>query len=313
LSKVERYKEALAASIVAGIEQAKKFSLSSMAKRVSSVFIKLFEKKESRLRRQENFQNTLPERDYISPDFAIILPDECFPNMIVGDTELQPWPYLRREVPHNWYVDKRYATTGFLSRDEAHILYNTALKFKGEKALEIGCWLGWSACHLALAGVKLDIVDPLLAKRAFYKSVRNSLQAAGVIDSINLVAGYSPQSVEELAAKLQTKWPLIFIDGNHDAPGPLNDAIACEQLAAPDALILFHDLAAPDVVEGLDYFKQKGWQTMVYQTMQIMGVAWRGNVEPVIHVPDPKVNWVLPAHLQNYTVSGMSNNQSLDR
>jgi cephalosporin hydroxylase len=44
-----------------------------------------------------------------------------------------------------------------------------------------------------------------------------------------------------------------------------------------------------------------------------MGVAWRGNVEPVLHRPDPKVNWVLPAHLQNYTVSGMSNNQSVDR
>jgi cephalosporin hydroxylase/glycosyltransferase involved in cell wall biosynthesis/SAM-dependent methyltransferase len=300
------------ALIAAGIEQAKKFSWSKMAKTVTSVFIKVFEQKESMLIRQENSKNLLPERDYISPDFAIVLPDECFPNMIVGDTELQPWPYLRREVSHNWYVDKRHPTVGFLSRDEAHILYNTALKFKGKKALEIGCWLGWSACHLALAGVKLEIVDPLLARPDFYESVSNSLQAAGVLDSIHLVAGYSPQAVEELAAQLQTKWSLIFIDGNHEAPGPLNDAIICEQLAAQDALILFHDLAAPDVAQGLDYFKQKGWQTMVYQTMQIMGVAWRGNVEPVIHLPDPKVNWVLPAHLQNYTVSGMSN-QSLDR
>lgn len=298
--------------IAAGIEQAKKFSWSRMAKTVSSVLIEVFEEKQSMLIRQENSPKILPERDYISPDFAIVLPDECFPNMIVGDTDIQPWPYLRREIPHNWYVDKRHPTVGFLSRDEAHILYNTALKFKGKKALEIGCWLGWSACHLALAGVKLEIVDPLLARPDFYESVRNSLQAAGVLDSIHLVAGYSPQAVEELAAQLQTKWSLIFIDGNHEAPGPLNDAIICEQLAAQDALILFHDLAAPDVAQGLDYFKQKGWQTMVYQTMQIMGVAWRGNVEPVIHLPDPKVNWVLPAHLQNYTVSGMSN-QSIDR
>ena len=41
LSKVGRYKEALAVSIAAGIEQAKKFSLSSMAKTVSSFFIKV--------------------------------------------------------------------------------------------------------------------------------------------------------------------------------------------------------------------------------------------------------------------------------
>ena len=297
--------------IAAGFEQAKNFSWSKMAKTVSEVLIEVFQEIENMSVIQENLKKSLPERDYISPNFAIVQPDEYFPNMIVGDTDIQPWIYLRREVPHNWYVDKRHPTVGFLSRDEAHILYNTALKFKGKKALEIGCWLGWSACHLALAGVVLDIVDPLLARPDFYESVSNSLQAAGLLDSVHLVAGYSPQAVEELAAQLQTKWSLIFIDGNHEAPGPLNDAIICEQLAEKDALIVFHDLAAPDVAEGLDYFKQKGWHTLVYQTMQIMGVAWRGNIEPVRHQPDPKVNWVLPAHLQGYSVSGMSNNESV--
>jgi predicted O-linked N-acetylglucosamine transferase (SPINDLY family)/cephalosporin hydroxylase len=248
----------------------------------------------------------LPDGDYVSPKFSIVLPDKCFPNMIVGDTNACPWSYLRREVPHNWYVDKRQPTVGFLSRDEAHILYNTALKFKGKKALEIGCWLGWSACHLALAGVELDVVDPLLERSEFYESVSNSLRAAGVLDSVNLISGYSPQKVEELAAQLQRKWTLIFIDGNHDAPGPLNDAIVCEQLAEADALIFFHDLASPDVAQGLDYLKQRGWNTMIYQTMQIMGVAWRGNVEPVRHQPDPKVSWQLPEHLQAFCVSTAS-------
>ncbi len=252
----------------------------------------------------------LPVGDYVSPGFSIILPDQSFPNMIVGDTSACSWPYLRREVPHNWYVDKRLPNVGFVSRDEAHILYNTALKFKGKRALEIGCWLGWSACHLALAGVELDVVDPLLARPDFHETVRNSLRSASVLDAVNLVAGYSPQKVEELATQLQCKWSLIFIDGNHEAPGPLNDAVTCEQLAEEDALILFHDLASPDVAQGLDYLKQQGWQTLVYQTMQIMGVAWRGNVEPVKHYPDPEICWILPAHLQNYIVSGMSNNQS---
>lgn len=249
-------------------------------------------------------QALLPFKDYVSPGYEIIQPDKSFPNMTVGDTNTCGWSYLRREVPHNWYVDKRQPTIGFLSRDEAHIVYNTALKFKGKKALEIGCWLGWSACHMALAGVELDVIDPLLGREDIYQSVRNSLKDAGVIDSVNLVGGYSPQKVEELAEQLQRKWSLIFIDGDHEAPGPLNDAIICEQLAEADALILFHDLSSPDVAQGLNYLKQKGWNTMVYQTMQIMGVAWRGNVEPVQHKPDPKVNWNLPEHLQNYFVSG---------
>ncbi|GAA6617111.1 CmcI family methyltransferase [Scytonema sp. NUACC26] len=251
--------------------------------------------------------------DYISPEFELICPDSCFPNIIIGDTNNCFWQYLRREIPHNWYVDKRQPSVGFLNRDEAHILYNTALKFTGKKALEIGCWLGWSACHLALAGVELDVVDPLLSKQDFYESVSSSLEAADVLGSVNLVAGYSPQTVDELAAKLQRKWSLIFIDGNHDAPGPLYDAMVCEKYAEDDALILFHDLASPDVAQGLAYLEQHGWKVMIYQTMQIMGVAWRGNIEPVVHEPDPKVDWHLPKHLECYPVSKLVKEQVVNK
>ncbi|HEY9622201.1 MAG TPA: TylF/MycF/NovP-related O-methyltransferase [Crinalium sp.] len=255
----------------------------------------------------------LPDGDYVSPGLAIAQPDAAFPNMVIGDPQTCPWIYLRRNIPHNWYVDRRQPIVGFLSRDEAHILYNTALQFKGKRALEIGCWLGWSACHLALAGVELDVVDPLLAKPEFYQSVSESLNLAGVLNSVNLVSGYSPQAVQDLSAQHQRKWSLIFIDGNHDTPGPLEDAIACEQLAEPDALIVFHDLASPEVTEGLDYLKQRGWNTLVYQTMQIMGVAWRGNVQPVHHQPDPRIAWELPEHLQHYTISGITDKSSPQR
>jgi predicted O-methyltransferase YrrM/SAM-dependent methyltransferase len=251
----------------------------------------------------------LPAGDYVSPGLKVILPDAYFPNMIVGDTQTCSWPYLRREIKHNWYVDRRANSVGFLSRDEAHILYNTALQFKGKKALEIGCWLGWSACHLALAGVELDVVDPLLEREDIRQSVIDSIQgalnASGVQTSVELIPGYSPQRVEELAAQFNRKWSLIFIDGEHENEGPLNDAIACEKLAEEDAIILFHDLAAPAVAQGLDYLKQRGWQTVVYQTMQIMGAAWRGNVEPVKHQPDPNISWQLPAHLHGYNISSL--------
>ncbi|MEG4628740.1 TylF/MycF/NovP-related O-methyltransferase [Microcoleus sp. AR_TQ3_B6] len=259
----------------------------------------------------------LPAGDYVSPGLKVILPDAYFPNMIVGDTQTCSWPYLRREIKHNWYVDRRANLVGFLSRDEAHILYNTAIQFKGKKALEIGCWLGWSACHLALAGVELDVVDPLLEREDIRQSVIDSIQgalnASGVQTSVTLVPGYSPQRVEELANQFNRKWSLIFIDGEHENEGPLNDAIACEKLAEEDAIILFHDLAAPDVAKGLDYLKQRGWQTVVYQTMQIMGAAWRGNVEPVKHQPDPNISWQLPAHLQDYSVSGISVSKELPK
>jgi glycosyltransferase involved in cell wall biosynthesis len=133
-------------------------------------------------------RSLLPAGDYVSPGLAIVQPDAAFPHKVMGDPNGSPWQYLRREIPHNWYIDDRQPIVGFLSRDEAHILYNTALQFQGKRALEIGCWLGWSACHLALAGVVLDVVDPLLEIPAFYNSVDESLTAARVRSRVNLVA-----------------------------------------------------------------------------------------------------------------------------
>ena len=127
-----------------------------------------------------------------------------------------------------------------------------------------------------------------------------SLERAEVRDRVNLVPGYSPQQVENLAQQHQRRWALIFIDGNHEGSAPLEDAQCCEQFADDDAMILFHDLASPAVAQGLTYLHQRGWQTKIYHTMQIMGVAWRGQVEPVVHQPDPRIAWQLPQHLQGF-------------
>jgi len=218
----------------------------------------------------------LPPDDYVAPGLRVVRPDACFPHMAIGDRRTNSWPYLRRQVPHNWYVDRRWPAIGFLSRDEAHLLYNNALQFGGRRALEIGCFLGWSTCYLALAGVELDAIDPLLAKADFLESVSASLDAAGVRRAVHLHPGSSPGLVQEVATRPERRWALIFIDGDHQRPGPVQDAMACAAFAEADAMVLFHDLAAPDVAQGLDYFRDQGWQTMIYHTMQIMGVAWRG-------------------------------------
>ena len=251
---------------------------------------------------------SFPAGDYVSVGLRRVQPDACFPFMHIrgeADKAAHSWPYLRREIPHNYYADQRSPNIGFVSRDEAHILFNTALMFRGQRTLEIGCWLGWSACHLALAGVELDVVDPILAQPDFYGSVTSSLCAAGVNEHVHLIPGGSPAEVLRLHNSERRSWGLIFIDGNHDRPGPLQDAQAAHIVAAPNALVLFHDLASPEVTEGLSYLRDQGWQTMIYQTMQIMGVAWRGTCRPLHHVPDPAVVWPpLPDHLKGYKVSG---------
>ena len=239
----------------------------------------------------------MPTGDYVSPGLMRARIDTHFPNMIRGNPAAHPWPYLRRGSPHNWYVDKRAPTIGFVSRDEAHILFNTALRFEGKPALEIGCFMGFSTCHLLLGGVRLQVVDPLLRDRGVITSVANSLTSAGVMDACQLIPASSPAAVEQLVARDGRCWSLAFIDGDHEGDAPRRDAEVCERFLAPDALVLFHDLLSPDVAAGLAYFRERGWNTRIYLTGQIMGVAWRGSVAPIEHIPDPALPRDLPPHL----------------
>gem|GEM_PF-1356481 len=241
--------------------------------------------------------------DYYPPSLAVVHPDAAFPNMVEGNRHRPTSPFHRKEIPHKWYVDIHSPFNGFVSREEALLIHNVAKLFAGKPALEIGCWMGWSACHLALGGVDLDVVDPLFAEPDVLNSVRASLQAAGVADRCSLHTGASPSAVHDIAARDGKRWSLVFIDGDHSAPHPLDDTIAAEQYAAADAIMLFHDLAFPDVAHAMDYLRAKGWQTMICLTMQIMGVAWRGNVTPPRHIPDPNVTWHVPPWLSSYRIS----------
>lgn len=248
--------------------------------------------------------------DYISPNLVRVYPDEAFPHMVIGDVNGCGWHYLRREIPHNWYIDRRTKYIGFATRDEAAILFNTALEFAGKTCLEIGCWMGWSAAHILMAGTELDIIDPVFGSPLNAESVQKSLamvakrspRGAKVIAH----AGYSPAKLAEIAAEHDKKWHFAFIDGDHEGDGPLRDAQECEKHLQNNAMVLFHDLASPFVAKGLDFFRDCGWRTRIYNTMQIMGVAWRGNVSPVDHQPDPRVQWDIPAHLDGYEISDCS-------
>jgi len=240
------------------------------------------------------------DRDYVSPGLAVVHPDAAFPRMRPADRAANAWPYLRREIPHRWYTDERYPLMGFLNRDEATILHNIALQFRGKRALEIGSWLGWSTCHLALAGVELDVIDPAHDDADVRAIVEDSLDKCGIADRVHLAGGQSPAKIDELAKQ----WSLFFIDGDHEGLAPLLDTLACRPYATHDCAFVFHDLAAPSVANAIRFLRDDGFHVLLYQTAQIMGIAWRGNVTPVEHVPDPHVRWVVPEHLRDLPIAG---------
>ena len=242
--------------------------------------------------------------DYISPDLEVVSLDAAFPNMIVGTKSSNMWPYLRREIGHHWYVDRRNPTVGFLSRDEAMLLFNIARRHFGKPCLEIGCWRGWSTAHMALGAGNLEVIDPVLADPEFREDVAQSLQRAGVGSSVVLHVGSSPDMVTQLSEETGKRWSLVFIDGDHEGDAPRRDAEVVHRYAGEDAAILLHDLTSPHVATALAWLRDHGWTTAIYQTMQIMGIAVRGVVKPVAHLPDPRQRWTLPRHLTSFPVMG---------
>ena len=242
-------------------------------------------------------------RDYVSEGLEDPALVGKFTHLQRVDPRPVPWPYLRRDVPHIWRNDARSQKPkiGVLSVDEGAVLYNAAKPFKGKRGLEVGCHLGFSTAHLAAAGLDLDVIDPMLGDASHRGHVQDSLDRAVPGHGVRLHAGFSPGIVELVqAARPRSKWHFAFIDGLHDGTAPLDDARAVEPLMALDAAVMFHDLTCPDVAEGLRFYANAGWQTRIYDTMQVMGIAWRGSYTPPSHVPDTGTSTTDLDHLRDW-------------
>lgn len=220
--------------------------------------------------------------DYISPNFEKIDADPHFPTMCEGSARSIAFETVIRPDPHKWYYDGKHPPTGFVNRDEAHILYNTALRFRGKAALEIGCASGFSAWHLAAGGVKLSVCDPIFRDSHRYKKIK------ALLPSCTLHGGGSPNGVEDLARQCDPL-SLVFIDGDHNQPRPMIDAIVAQHYCNKDAVILFHDGLDAAVCNAVQILKIVGWKARVYKTSRAMIAAWRGDAEPVDHIPDPAI------------------------
>jgi hypothetical protein len=223
-----------------------------------------------------------------------------FPTALPGDAAAASWPFLRLSVPHIWRTDHRHASphqTGLISMEEALILHNVARLFSGRRALEIGCHFGWSTAHLVAAGLRLDVIDPALQDEDRMAVVRASLVTAGTsgTPAPRLWPGYSPGIIPEVAGTGEP-YSFVFIDGDHEGDAPRRDAVAVQSCCAETAVVMFHDLNSPFVAAGLDAMAEAGWSTGIYETMQIMGIAWRGDVSPILTKRDANVP-ASPAHL----------------
>jgi predicted O-methyltransferase YrrM len=243
--------------------------------------------------------------DYVPPNMHAPDLSPLFPYARPENPWAVNWPYLRKEVPHVWRSDSRNDTpwvTGNASSEEAACLYSLASLFRGQRGLEIGTHFGWTGAHLLAAGLRLDCIDPEFASPVREAAIREVFDAISGREVYRLWAGYSPGLVSQARAAEEEPWSFVFIDGNHDGDAPRDDACEVLKYLADDAIVVFHDLTSPFVERGLAVYKNAGFSVKLFNTMQILGVAWRGSVHPPEHIQDPNVPVIFHEHLAKYLV-----------
>ena len=240
--------------------------------------------------------------DYVPPNMTDPELSRHFPAAKPGDPRPVMWPYLRKQTPHIWRTDTRHTgpITGNASIEEAICLYNFAKQFSGRRGLEIGSHYGWTAAHLVAAGLKLDCIDPAFSDPARRQVVGEALDNVDDSNGYRLWGGISPGMVKQVSDSAEGPWSFAFIDGDHSGDAPANDAREVLKYLAPEAMVVFHDMTSPDVERGLAVFREAGFATRLINTMQVLGVAWRGDVQPPDHVADPGVPEIVEDHLQKY-------------
>lgn len=177
---------------------------------------------------------------------------------------------------------------GFLTHDEAAILFNIAKAFP-KRWVDIGARLGWTAAHLAEAAEAVHAVEPELMNNAHFERLLENLQLANN-RKINLHAVTSEAFFSRPGPPVEID--AAMIDGCHDAPEPTFDAIRA--IGAGARVLVWHDFQGKPVRDAVNWVVSNcNWRARVYWTPNLMAVAWRkgSGFVPPDHVRDPAIDW----------------------
>lgn len=197
-----------------------------------------------------------------------------------------------------------YKRCGSFSRDEISILYGFAKQAPAGIYLSIGAHCGWDSAHLSYAcGDRSQVValEPMLRNRDFLARFHENTDGWDIRSSFfrsdearKAVAEGRPLESLELPTRLdKNAFSCVVVDGDHDADWPVHDVEFAHENASPGGLIvLLHDAWGEPVLKAARRLLELGYEGRFYQTPHGVFVAWKGvAVEPVVHTPDPYVDW----------------------
>jgi len=132
--------------------------------------------------------------------------------------------------------------------------------FQAGRILEIGCFEGRSTCFLietlgARGPVALHCldtwdggeehratgVDMAAVERRFDHNTAHAIRRAGHPVTVEKHKGRSVEGLARLLARGETGFQFVYVDGSHQAPDVITDAVLAFELTAPGGVIAFDD------------------------------------------------------------------------
>ncbi len=187
-----------------------------------------------------------------------------------------------------------YKNCGLWTRDEAALLYNVA-KRRGGYWCDIGAHTGWTTAHIA-AGAQVCAVDPMLRLNGFLRRFEENTTHCW-----DEVRDMSFRTSADFFSRSDTKFNGLCIDGDHEPGKPLEDARNAVEHLGDAGVIIFHDFIGQPVREAVTWLMDNGFSSRVYFTPHMVAVCWRGDFNPPIHMPDPRLVDQLRPHLRHMT------------
>lgn len=203
--------------------------------------------------------------------------------------------------------------------EEAQLLAYVAQVTGARRALEIGSYVGWTACHLATM-CDVICVDPFLelggvshlgddASAETCERFLQNVRRAGYREKVTLIQGRSPEAVESLY--VPGGFDLAFIDGWHLDGQPRRDVRAAEDTLATGGTVVLHDLNIPDVQDAACWLLAQCYAGVILPTPNWLGVFW----PPDMRRKPPSWLWTLPTvrWLVERVPAGVTPEQALGR